>query len=102
MPEFGGDRVLDRQRVDVARRQREDRGEDASNYLEEAPLRVGVDLVDLAQAKVSASQWTRALILADQNVCGSCRCEDRENPFCASKTIRQSTLYISTRRPGYL
>ena len=46
VPELGGDRVLDRQRVDVARRQREDRGEDASNYLEEAPLRVGVDLVD--------------------------------------------------------
>ena len=45
VPEFGGDRVLDRQRVDVARRQREDRGEDAPDDLEEAPLRVRVDLV---------------------------------------------------------
>ena len=44
VPELGRDRVLDRQRVDVARRQREDRGEDASNYLEEAPLRVRMDL----------------------------------------------------------
>ena len=45
VPELGGDCVLDRQRVDVARRQREDRCEDASDDLEEAPLRVGVDLV---------------------------------------------------------
>jgi hypothetical protein len=45
VPELGRDRVLDRQRVDVARRQREDRGEDASDDLEEAPLRVRVDLV---------------------------------------------------------
>ena len=45
VPELGRDRVLDRQRVDVARRQREDRGEDAADDLEEAPLRVGVDLV---------------------------------------------------------
>ena len=45
VPELGRHRVLDRQRVDVARRQREDGGEDASNYLEEAPLRVRVDLV---------------------------------------------------------
>ena len=47
MPEFGGDRVLDRQRVDVARRQREDRGEDAADDLEEAPLRVRMDLVEV-------------------------------------------------------
>ena len=33
VPELGGDRVLDRQRVDVARRQREDRGEDAADDL---------------------------------------------------------------------
>ena len=44
VPELGRDRVLDRQGVDVARRQREDRGEDAADDLEEAPLRVGVDL----------------------------------------------------------
>ena len=44
MPELGRHRVLDRQRVDVARRQRQDRGEDAADDLEEAPLRVGVDL----------------------------------------------------------
>ena len=42
VPELGRHRVLDRQRVDVARRQREDRGEDAADDLEEAPLRVGV------------------------------------------------------------
>ena len=45
MPELGRHRVLDRQRVDVARRQRQYGREDASNYLEEAPLRVRVDLV---------------------------------------------------------
>ena len=33
MPELGGDRVLDRQRVDVARRQRQDGGEDAPDDL---------------------------------------------------------------------
>ena len=45
VPELGRDRVLDRQRVDVARRQREDRGEDAADDFEEAPLRVRVDLI---------------------------------------------------------
>ena len=35
MPELGRDRVLDRQRVDVARRQREHRGEDAADDLGE-------------------------------------------------------------------
>ena len=40
MPELGRDRVLDRQRVDVARRQRQYGREDAADDLEEAPLRV--------------------------------------------------------------
>ena len=47
VPELGGDRVLDRQRVDVARRQRQYGREDAADDLEEAPLRVGVDPVPL-------------------------------------------------------
>ena len=47
MPELGRHRVLDRQRVDVARRQRQYGREDAADDLEEAPLRVRVDLVGL-------------------------------------------------------
>ena len=56
MPELGRHRVLDRQRVDVARRQREDGRQDAANYLEEAPLRVRV-----------YSDWRELRLIADRS-----------------------------------